>query len=246
MFSCGKLKNISKHSTLEDKKAPIESGVVITFDDNTVNDWFEVNNILNIYDWRATFFVSNFISLSENEILKLKSLKLIGHEIAGHGFQHVNSVNYIKENGKTAYLNAEIYPMLNLMKENDLPITSFAYPRGSRNPLVDSLLFNEFKMLRGTVYGAPKPKKAECYYENNRLVKGLGIDGVYEHSSIPYFISLLAYAKKHNKIVVFYAHKPVPTFQSDYEVEYKALIEICEFVKSNDMKFYTLSELYNL
>ena len=101
-------------------------------------------------------------------------------------------------------------------------------------------------MLRGTTYGTEKPKNAKCYYEKNRLVLGLGIDGIYAHASIPYFKSLLEYAKKHNKIVVFYAHRPVPTFQSNYQVEYQTLIEICDFVKSNNMRFYTLSELYDL
>jgi hypothetical protein len=49
-----------------------------------------------------------------------------------------------------------------------------------------------------------------------------------------------------NKIVIFYAHKPVPTFQNNYETEYQTLIEICNYVKSNNMKFYKMSELYNL
>lgn len=246
LFSCGELKNILNHSSLQDDKTTNESGVVITFDDNTVNDWYAVSEVLSFYDWKATFFVSNFNTLFETEILKLKSLKREGHEIAGHGFQHVNSVNYITENGKATYLNVEIYPMLNLMRENGLPITSFSYPFGSRNSSVDSILFNEFKILRSTTYGNPKPKSAECYYEKERLVRGLGLDGSYEHSSIPYFISLLAYAKKHNKIVVFYAHKPIPTLENIYQVEYKTLIEICKFVKSNNMKFYTFSELHNL
>jgi hypothetical protein len=43
-------------------------------------------------------------------------------------------------------------------------------------------------------------------------------------------------AKNNNKIVIFYAHKPVPTFQNNYETEYQTLFEICNYVKSNNMK----------
>jgi hypothetical protein len=74
----------------------------------------------------------------------------------------------------------------------------------------------------------------------------LGIDKNYSHYSISYFLSLLEYAKNNNKIVIFYAHKPVSTFQNNYETEYQTLIEICNYVKSNNMKFYKISELFNL
>ena len=63
--------------------------------------------------------------------------------------------------------------------------------------------------------------------------------------SSSYFLSLLEYAKNNNKIVIFYAHKPVTTFQNDYETEYQTLIEICNYAKSNHMKFYKISELYS-
>lgn len=35
-------------------------GVVISFDDDYVDNWVEVHNILKVYDWKATFFVTRF------------------------------------------------------------------------------------------------------------------------------------------------------------------------------------------
>lgn len=224
----------------------LEAGVVITFDDDYVNEWHEVNSILEPYDWKATFFVIKFNHLSQEKIQKLKDLKNLGHEIGGHGLNHLNATDFIAENGPNQYLTKEINPMISLMSESNLQPTSFAYPYGARNASTDVLLLNQFKILRGTCYGNQNPAAQNCFYNKNRLVLGLGIDKNYAHFSIPYFLSILEYAKQNNKIVVFYAHKPVLRFQNNYETEYETLIEICKFVQNNNMKFYKISELKNL
>lgn len=240
LFSC------SESDDIPNQQSNLQSGVVITFDDDFVDEWFDVNNVLQPYDWKATFFVTRFHQLSANKIQKLKDLKSFGHEIGGHGVNHVNAQTFISTNGTSDYLNQEIFPMKTLMNNHDLSTTSFAYPYGSRNPSIDDLLLNEFQIIRGTTYGKANPSSQNCFYNNNRLVFGLGIDKNYSHFSISYFLSLLKYAKNNNKIVVFYAHKPVPTFQNNYETEYQTLIDICNYVKKNNMKFYKISELHHL
>ena len=240
LFSC------SENDDIPTQQPNLESGVVITFDDDYVDEWFAVNAILEPYDWKATFFVTRFNQLSVNKIQKLKDLKSYGHEIGGHGLNHLNAPNFISANGTAEYLNQEIISMETLMNNNDLSTTSFAYPYGARNTTTDNLLLNRFEIVRGTTYGNVNPASQNCFYNYNNLVFGLGIDKNYSHFSISYFLSLLEYAKNNNKIVIFYAHKPVPTFQNNYETEYQTLIEICNYVKSNNMKFYKISELYNL
>lgn len=240
LFSC------SKNDYIPNQKTYLQSGVVISFDDDFVDEWFEVNKILQPYGWKATFFVTKFTQLSTAKIQKLKDLKSDGHEIGGHGLNHLDAPTFILANGTREYFHKEILPMLNLMNDNDLLTTSFAYPYGSRNSTSDDLLLNEFQIIRGTTYGNSNPAFQNCYYNNSRLVFGLGIDKQYPHFSIPYFLSLLEYARKNNKIIIFYAHKPVPSFQNNYETEYQTLIEICNYVKNNNMKFYKMSELYNI
>ena len=240
LFSC------SENDDIPNQQSNLQSGVVISFDDDYVDEWFEVNNVLEPYDWKATFFVTKFNQLSTAKIQKLKDLKIDGHEIGGHGLNHLNAPNFISANGTAEYLNQEIIPMETLMNNNDLSTTSFAYPYGARNTTTDNLLLNRFEIVRGTTYGNANPASQNCYYNNNNLVFGLGIDKNYSHFSISYFLSLLEYAKNNNKIVIFYAHKPVPTFQNNYETEYQTLIQICNYVKNNNMKFYKISELHNL
>jgi peptidoglycan/xylan/chitin deacetylase (PgdA/CDA1 family) len=240
LFSC------SENDDIPNQQTNLQAGVVISFDDDYVDEWFEVNNVLQRYDWKATFFVTRFNRLSTPKIQKLKDLKTGGHEIGGHGLNHVNAPTFISSNSTTEYLNQEISPMLDLMNNNNLSPTSFAYPFGSRNTTTDNLLLNQFQIVRGTTYGNSNPASQNCYYNNNRLVFALGLDKNYSHFSIPYFLSLLEYAKNNHKIVIFYAHKPVKTFQNDYETEFQTLIEICNYVKNNNMKFYKMSELYNI
>ena len=241
LFSCS-----SDDFTLEELPIKLEAGVAISFDDDYINEWFEVNSILETYDWKATFFVTQFNQLSQEKIQKLKDLQSFGHEIGGHGLNHLRATTFISENGSSQYLSQEIYPMVNLMSNNNLEPTSFAYPYGARNASTDELLLNQFKILRGTCYGNQNPTVQNCYYNKNRVILGLGIDKNYAHFSIPYFLSILEYAKQNNKIVVFYAHKPVLHFQNNYETEYETLIEICKFVQNNNMKFYRISDLKNI
>ena len=219
-----------------------QAGVVITLDDDYVTDWQMAHTILKDYSWRATFCVSKINQLSPEKINTLVAFQNYGHEIAAHGLNHLNATSMASED----YFNQEITPMMTLMNSHNFSVTSFAYPFGARNTTTDSKLFTAYKVLRGTTYGATTPSQQRCYYNNSNLVYGLGIDNNYPHFSIPYFIQLLHYAKANNKILILYAHKPVITSTDDYQTEMNTLIQICQYVKNNNMKFYTLSELYNL
>ena len=240
---------VSSCSKDENRILPIsthQAGVVITFDDDYVNEWVMAHNILKDYSWKATFCVSKVNQLSSEKINKLIELQNYGHEIAGHGLNHLNAISTSNSIGIDNYFNQEVTPMLTFMNNNNLFATSFAYPYGARNTATDSKLFATFKVLRGTTYGSSTPSQQNCYYNNSNLVLGLGIDNSYSHFSIPYFIQLLEYAKANNKILILYAHRPVTTSTASYQTEMNTLIQICDYVKYNNMKFYKLSELYNL
>lgn len=221
-------------------------GVVITLDDDYVDNWADAHEILQEYQWKATFFITKCNQLSSEEIARLQQFKQYGHEIGGHGLNHLNAPQQVAANAAEGYLNTEIYPMIGFMNGVSLPVTSFAYPFGARNETTDAVLLRQFSILRGTTYGSPGAIYQNCYYTGRRVVYGLGIDKSYSHFNEQYFLSLLQYAKENNKIVVFYAHKTVAAAHNDYETEYNTLIEICRFVQNNNMKFYTMSELTDL
>ena len=239
IVSCNTLNNDLK------KTDSIQSGIAISFDDHFIYEWSKADSLLQMYNWKATFFISNFGNLSLEDIEKLKNLQSNGHEIGGHGYLHLNAPQYISKNTLDDYFNKEIEPMINSMKANGFEIESFAYPYSWSNSLSDALLLNKFKIVRCGVFGAIKIEKQPCFFNGCRIVYGLEIDQNQRLSS-SYIISLLEYAKNNNKIVILYAHKPVKELSGKYEVQFSRLEEICKFVKQNNMKFYTLSELIDL
>ncbi|WP_291100130.1 MULTISPECIES: polysaccharide deacetylase family protein [unclassified Flavobacterium] len=239
LFSCE-----NKKSKQEIK--PYQAGVVLSFDDAYVNEWFDADKSLKKYDWKATFCVSKINTLDTIEINKLLKLQKEGHEIAGHGLHHYNAVKFISKYGINEYINQEINPMLAIMKKLSLNVTSFAYPDGERNATLDTTLLNKFQIVRGRAFGGESPSKQVCYFNNSRIVYGFDIDNSHIHFSIPYLLKLLDYAKKNNKILILVGHKTVKDVTANYQTKMKTLELICSYVHQNNMKFYTLSELNNL
>lgn len=225
---------------------PYKAGVVISFDDAYVDEWFEADKILNKYDWKATFCVCRIDSIGKPQLQKLRELQNEGHEIAGHGYHHYNAVKFVKQNGINQYIKQEIDPMMASMKRLQFNVTSFAYPYGERSAELDSALAPKFKMIRGRDFEGVAPEKEGCYYRNSKFLYAFDIDNNHVHFSIPYLLELLNDAKKNNKILILSSHKPVKNLTKNYQTKIETLEFICKYMQINDMKFYTLADLDNL
>lgn len=234
LFSCEKPKPVVN---------TITAGVVLSFDDNYINEWFATNQRLKQYSWKASFCVSKINTLTISEIRKLRELQNEGHEIAGHSFNHYNAVDFICDRTIEEYLNQEIDPMLDLMNFYGFKVSSFVYPFGSRNKRLDAALLQQFKIIRGRAFCETNPKKQGCYYDKSRLVYSFSIDDTHNHFNIPYLLKLLDFAKKNNKILILNSHKTVKKVDGDYQTKNQTLELICKYIKKNNMKFYSLSDL---
>jgi len=222
--------------------------IVLTFDDRHIDAWYKADSIFSIYNWKATFCVSAYGTLTENQKLKLLSLQNNGHEIASHGTHHYNASEYLSNHSMDEYIKNEILPSLNEMQKDGLNINSFAYPGGVRSVELDLALFDYFPVLRGTTYGKISAKSKSHYLirgEKELLVCGLGIDNHYSHFDIDYIINLLEYADKENIALILYGHKIADNDTSKYVTSYNTLNEICNYAQQNGMEFLTLRELVN-
>lgn len=239
-FSCEKEKPKSKPKP---KVKPSIAGVILSFDDAYINDWFATNQELKRYDWKGTFFVCKINTLKYYQIQKLLQLQKEGHEIAGHGFHHYNAADYTRIHTTTEYIDQEINPMLDLMNFYGLKVTSFAYPYGGRTSALDFALLKKFKIIRGRAFCEEVAIKQGCYFNHSKLVFSFSIDDTHNHFNIPHLLSLLDYAKKNNKILILNSHKTVKNVTTDYETKNETLEFVCKYIKRHNMKFYTLSEL---
>lgn len=222
--------------------------IVLTFDDKYIDEWYKADSIFSNYNWKATFCVTAYPTLTENEKQKLKILQNNGHEIASHGTHHYNSLSYLSDNSMEEYIKNEILPSLNEMKIDGLNITSFVYPGGVRSVELDLALFDYFSVLRGTTYNKISAKSKSHYLirgEKELLVCGLGIDNHYEHFDIDYIISLLEYAANEGIAVIFYGHKIADDDISSYVTSYDTLDKVCKYAQEKGMEFLTLRELVN-
>ena len=220
-----------------------KGGVVITFDDRAIEEWYMADSLLKNHEWKATFCVSQIKKCTSEEIQKIHELDNAGHEIAGHGLNHLNSVEYTSTHGIDSYLNDEIIPMLNIMENESIISNSFSYPYGARNDLTDNALLDYFKIIRGTISGEKKPSDHNCYFNNSPIVFGIGIDNHYEHFSEEYVLDLLDYAKENNRILILYGHVPVVNVTTKYQTDISTLELICDYIRENDMEYYTLKDL---
>ncbi len=212
-------------------------GVVLTFDDASIDEWCAVDSALAAYHWKATFCVAGFPALDADHVNKLAALQAGGHEIACHGTEHLDAVKYLSSHSAHDYFSKEIRPSLDSMKAHGIRVQSFAYPYGLRNIESDRVLMGCFSILRGT-----KSQGFDCLASGERTVYAYEIDG-HPEDVLPHVFRLLFYAREHDEIVIFYAHKPEPFGSGENIVNYQTLKEICGFVTSAGMQFLTLRDL---
>ena len=123
-------------------------GIALSFDDRFINEWYQLRPVFRKYNAHATFYITQFDSLTPVEIRQLKTLQQDGHEIGCHGAIHTNSINYVRQYSMARYLRDEIQPALRSMKQHGFRPTSFAHPGGAHTNAIDNELLHYFVLLR--------------------------------------------------------------------------------------------------
>jgi peptidoglycan/xylan/chitin deacetylase (PgdA/CDA1 family)/tellurite resistance-related uncharacterized protein len=218
------------------------AGIALTFDDDSVDAWYAIRPILLSYDAHATFFVSGFAYLNQEEIDKLLTLQSDGNEIAFHGYNHEDAVEYLQDHSLNDYMNNEIIRGINLMKSNGFNPVDFAFPYGSDDPGATEAMKPYFLHMRDTYYDWDDT----IYYEygsNSSYIAGIGIDdNTYGNTMTDIYNGILK-AKQDDRILIFYCHKPVATNPGEYETSYDRLEKILQYVSDHEMKTYSIKEL---
>ena len=131
-----------------------------------------------------------------------------GNEIAFHGYNHEDQVKYLKTHTLKDYMNNEIIRGINLMKNAGFNPVDFSYPYGSDDPSATAALKGYFLHMRDTNYAWDNT----IYYEygsHTAIISGIGIDDTTYGNTMTHIYNGISKAKKDNRILIFYCHKPV-------------------------------------
>jgi peptidoglycan-N-acetylglucosamine deacetylase len=216
-------------------------GVVLTFDDDRVDNWFKYLPFLDSAGVKATFYICRYNRFTAEQKRKLTIIKSHGHEIAFHTTNHYNMQDYVYKQKHTIeeLMACEIEAGLKLMNRDGFFPVTFAYPYGSHNGLFDKTLMRYFKSVRA-LNGTQDFSKSIVDSEKNDVLYGLGIDKSSKRSDAD-VINTLQSAKNNNACAVLVAHDINST--SKFSVTIERLVSIISFVKENQLRYYTASEI---
>ncbi len=228
-------------------------GVVLTFDDHSITHWVHTIPLFEKYGAHVTFFIDQWDKLSPEQITGLKQLRAAGNAIGCHSLRHYPAIQYCKNHTLEQYMDAEIYPAVQLMQDAGFNPVCFAYPCSQHNKATDEALLKIFRHLRsGTGHGDKTLDQLDTIFTKLDKISGKGCligTCVQPHSTDDPLLAevdkAFARAKQNNEIVVFYAHdirkKDTPG-PSNY-ITPNALEKVLKAAKDNGLNFYTFAEL---
>lgn len=140
---------------LQDSAAEKRAGLMITFDDHTIDEWFVLDDIFRQYGARVTFFISSLSTIPGSEREKLGFLRDAGHAIEAHGLEHRNGLDYSEDRGVQAYVDDEVLPSITGLEDLGYRPRSFAYPYGARRDALDESILQHVDYVRAisSTYG---------------------------------------------------------------------------------------------
>jgi peptidoglycan/xylan/chitin deacetylase (PgdA/CDA1 family) len=230
-------KKFEKPGSLQDP------GVVITFDDNYVDNWMEYLPMLDSAGVRATFYICRYNRLTADQKNDLKTIQSHGHEIAFHTTNHYNMMDYVYKEKHTIdeLMKKEIEDGLKMMNRDGFFPTTFAYPAGAHNGLFDKMLKRYFKSVRA-LNGTNDFSKSLAPTERNDVLYGLGIDKSSNRSD-DNIMQMIKSAFDNRDCAVFVAHNINKNIS--LSVTKERLLKMFAYIKSLGLKYYTASEISN-
>jgi peptidoglycan-N-acetylglucosamine deacetylase len=224
-----------------------KAGICISFDDRYVDEWYSMSNLLDRYDAKVTFFITQFDSLTENELKKLNHLESLGHEIGSHGYMHVESETYIKENFWYEYIENEIIANKKAMILKGFHPTSFAYPYGAKYWFTDFLISRHHKSIRSDLpMNTEKDltKINDIYYDfdGDYNFYSMGFDNNYELTR-PMIAQAMKRAHDNNEVLFLHAHVPDKGQIDKYTFSISLLDFILKEANKQGLKFFIFSDL---
>lgn len=219
-----------------------DAGIVLTFDDNNIDNWHKYLPLFDSTGIKATFYVSKYNRFTADQRNKLRELQSHGHEIAFHSVNHYNMVDYVYKykHSMDQLMENEILCGLRLMNRDGFYPQTFAYPFGAHCETIDHALLKRFKSVRA-LNGTMDYSKSLAPTDRNEMLYGFGLDKSSNHSDAT-IEKLLTSARENHTFAVLVAHN-INLTNSNLTVTVERLKRIAALSKQMNLKFYLASEI---
>ena len=214
-------------------------GIALTFDDNSIDNWYSYMPLLDSFGAKVTFYISGYHNLSREKKQKLREIQLKGHEIAFHTTNHYDMVNLLGHLKMKELIDCEIYQDLRKMNRDGFYPRTFAYPYGSHNEYLDQELCKIFKSVRA-LNGSNNYTKSFTSECTNKVLYAIGIDN--DRRSLGKIEYLIDCANRNRNCLLLVGHQ-IQKADARFQVSYEKLKAILQKAKSLNMRFYTVSEV---
>lgn len=217
-----------------------KAGLALTFDDYSVDNWYSYLNLLDSFNVKATFYISNYNQLNASQKQKLHEIENRGHEIGYHTSNHPDLTKYFQLYGLQKLVNNEIAAGLTLMNKDGFYPKTFAYPYGSHLPELDCALlkyFTSVRMLNSTTDYAQSLSSSG----NNQQLYAIVLDDINKKST-SFMDAMLKNAKDGNDCFVVLVHQ-INNPNASYSISLDRLRYLLVSAKKNGLESYTASQL---
>jgi hypothetical protein len=233
------------------------AGIALSFDDRHVQDWTQLRPVLKKYNARVTFYVTQFDSLSPQEVAQLHDLQKDGHEIAAHGAAHIRVLDYLRGGGSLDdFYKYEIEAELISMRKAGFQPVTFAHVGGQQTWWTDRRLLSDYFILLRDVAMTERKisfltlKKAvfamdDVFYQFDGASKvdALLIDQVTNITPTQLREGLVR-AQNTQSVFVLFGHRPLfAPSDEPYAFSVKTLETFLADAQRMGLKTYTMREL---
>lgn len=207
-----------------------QKGLLLSFDDYSIDSWREHFDLFEKYDAKVTFF----INYTDPSVFCQEAISR-GHEIGYHTASHVN----LTEVSESEFYEQAIAP-LEIFREAGYEISSFAYPYGAYEDWMHEELLQHYDTLRGayTFQG--------CYKETllNGFIDSYPLDNKFFESDKAYqetVIELLDALENCNDgtVASVYSHA---ISDGDWCITAERLEFLLQEAQKRNLVFYTFNE----
>ncbi|HEU4902805.1 MAG TPA: polysaccharide deacetylase family protein [Flavisolibacter sp.] len=226
----------------KDLHGSLPSGqLALTFDDASVDNWYQHLDLLDSLKIKATFYVSSYHTFSSEQKQKLREIERHGHEVAYHTATHPDLVKEVAKNGMAQTEAREISSDLALLKADGYNITNFAYPYGSHSIQLDKCLLRRFKSVRALSNQQNYDKSLVKESGDWKVLYGANVDNNSRLKNDG-ILSLMDKAKEHNDCLVMVAHQ-INNPSLGLQITKERLILISRAAAERSMEFVTINRI---